>query len=165
MNKTITELGEMKLVGITVRTNNIAEMNHERAKISRCVQLYFQHQLAAKISHRMKPEITLCAYTEYESDFNGDYTYFIGEEVSRFENIPEEFSTLTIPPQTYAKLTPHAGPMPNVLIDAWHSIWKMTPSDFGAPRRYHTDFELYDERARDHTKAVLDIYIGLKNEQ
>ena len=162
MKKAQMNLPEMKLIGITARTNNANEMNSSVAKISPTVQHYFHGGLPAKIPHRKKPGITFCAFTDYESDFTGDYTYFIGEEVSSFDNLPEGFKTLTIPPQSYAKLTTEPGPMPNVLISAWQKIWQMTPEDFGGKRGYLTDFEVYDERATDHQNTVLDIYIGIK---
>ena len=38
----------------------------------------------------------------------------------------------------------------------------MSSSEIGGDRGYITDFEVYDERARDHQNVTLDIYIGLK---
>jgi predicted transcriptional regulator YdeE len=163
MQQASTQLTEMKLVGITVRTNNQNESDWSKGKIFPCVQQYFHQQLSEKISNRQNPSTTLCAYTDYESDHTGDYTYFIGEEVSAFDTIPEGLTTLTIPPQQYAKFTTEPGAMPTVLGDAWQAIWKMTPQTFGAARRYHTDFEVYDDRAKDHENIVLDIYIGLQD--
>ena len=162
MKKVQTELPEIKLIGITARTNNANEINPSLAKITPTVQKYFQGGLPAKIPHRAKPETTFCVYTDYESDITGDYTYFIGEEVSSFETIPEGFQTLSIPAQIYAKFTPKPGPMPDVVIGAWQKIWQMTPEDFGSQRRFSADFELYDERASDHQNAKLDVYIGIK---
>jgi len=73
--------------------------------------------LPSQISHRIEPNTTYCVYTDYESDFNGDYTYFIGEKVSSFDNLPEGFVALTIPAQNYVKFTNGPGPMPHVCID------------------------------------------------
>lgn len=162
MKKIQTQLPEIKLIGITARTNNANEINPSLAKIMPTVQKYFQGGLPSKIPHRTKPEITFCVYTDYESDITGDYTYFIGEEVSSFESVPEGFQTLSIPAQVYAKFTTEPGPMPDVIIGAWQKIWQMTSEDFGGPRRFSADFEVYDERASDHQNAILDVYIGLK---
>ena len=52
--------------------------------------------------------------------------------------------------------------MPKVCIDAWKEIWKMQETDFGRKRTDITDFEIYDERAKDYGNAILDIYIGVK---
>jgi predicted transcriptional regulator YdeE len=51
--------------------------------------------------------------------------------------------------------------MPNVCISLWQKIWQMSPDELGGTRGYRTDFELYDERARDQNNTALDIYIGL----
>jgi predicted transcriptional regulator YdeE len=162
MKKNEIHLPEIKLVGISIRTNNKDEMDPTMAKISPTAQKFFQQALPNKITNRKNPGITYCAYTEYESDFTGDYTYFIGEEVSAFESIPDGLTTLTIPSQAYAKFTTATGPMPEVVINAWLKIWQMDPHDFGGQRNYHTDFELYDERAIDPKNTTLDIYIGIK---
>ncbi|MFN7096434.1 MAG: GyrI-like domain-containing protein [Gammaproteobacteria bacterium] len=162
MKKTSLRLDEIKLIGITVRTNNEAEFGKLTGKIFPCVQQYFQQQLFNKISNRKNPGTTYCAYTDYESDHTGDYTYFIGETVNSFENVPAELTTLTIPAQNYAKFTTNPGSMPEVLMNAWQYIWETsTTQTLGGSRRYETDFEVYDERAADQQNMVLDIFIGI----
>ena len=162
MQSSSTQLAEINLIGITIRTNLEAESNPETAKITPCVQRYFHQQLFEKIPHRKKPGTTYCVYTEYESDYTGAYTYFIGEEVSSLENVPNGLETLTIPSQNYVKFTTEPGPMPSVLVGSWKKIWQMSPEDLGGNRRYHTDFEMYDERASDHHNVVLDLFIGIE---
>ncbi len=163
MQKTITTLSEIKLVGITTRTNNahIFKADPSTNKIAATVQQYFHGGFPQKINHRKKPDVTYCAYTDYESDVNGDYTFFIGEEVDSFDNLPQGFSTLIIPVQKYAKFTNGPAAMPGVVIQAWQKIWEMSPKELGGMRKYQTDFELYDERAADHQNVVMDVYIGI----
>jgi predicted transcriptional regulator YdeE len=127
-----------------------------------CVQRYFHGALFEKIPRRLKPGTTFCAHTDYETDYRGAYTYFIGEEVSLLDTLPEGFEILVIPKQDYAKFTTTPAPMPDVLVNAWQEIWKMTPRQLGGKRCYQTDFEIYDERASDHHNIVLDLYIGIK---
>src|SRR5687767_4672468 len=115
MQKIAIVLPEVKLIGIAVRTNNASEANPESAKIGAVVQRYFHEALSAQIPYRKKPGITYSVYTEYESDFTGDYTYFIGEEVTSFEDVPKNFKTLTIRPQAYTRFTTQSGPMPYVV--------------------------------------------------
>jgi predicted transcriptional regulator YdeE len=162
MEQTVVEKDEIKLVGICVRTNNEQERNKMEGRIFPCIQNYFHGALFEKISNRKTPGTTFCAYTDYESDHTGDYTYFIGEEVSSFDaSLPEGFRALTIPSQKYAKFTTKPGPMPDVIVNAWTKIWEMTPADLGGERNYQTDFEIYDERAADHQNIILDVYIGV----
>lgn len=163
MQKIITTLPEIKLVGITARTKLASEMNLATAKIGATVQKYFQMNLPEKIQNRKKPGITYCVYTNYESNFAGEYTYFIGEEVGSFDDLLEDFETLVIPAQNYTKFTTESGAMPVVCISAWQKIWTMTSAEFGNERAYIADFEVYDERALDHKNTVLDIYVGLKD--
>lgn len=164
MQKTLLNLEEIKLMGPEVRTNNRDELyseNYASGKIFPCVQRYFGERLFEKIPRRKNPGRTFCVYTEYESDHTGQYTYFIGEEVDAFSGVPEGLSTLIIEPQSYVRFTTKPGPMPSVLRDAWLEILNMTKEDLGGQRRYHADFEIYDERAQDPNNLVLDIYLGI----
>lgn len=162
MKKSDVYLNELKLAGITVRTSNSLEANPGTAKIGQTIGNYFENNLSQKIVNRTKPGTTYCAYTEYESDENGEYTYFVGEEVDSLEKIPDGFETLTIPSGNYAKFECGPGQMPTVCIDSWKEIWKMQDADFEGKRTYVTDFEIYDERAKDYNNTVLDIYIGIQ---
>lgn len=162
MQKTVTELPEIKLLGILCRTNNTAEMNISSAKIAPTIQKYFRQALGEEIPNRKNPGTTYCVYTDYESDFTGDYTYFIGEEVKFEGDSMEGFSSIIIPAQNYAKFTSRPGIMPEVCIDMWQNIWKMKSGELGGKRAYLADFEVYDKRALDPSKTVLDIYVGVK---
>lgn len=162
MEQTITKLPEIKLIGIQVRTSYQQELDKMKGNIWPCVRTYFQGALFNKIPNRRKPNTTYCVYTDYESDYQGAYTYFIGEEVSSFpETLPDGFHKLVIPSQQYAKFTTKPAPMPDVIVNAWKKIWSMTSKEFGGERNYHTDFEIYDERANDHQNIILDIYVGI----
>ena len=162
MHKESVHLPEIKLVGISIRTNNRTEADPATGKILGCIQRYFHGQLANQIPNRKKPGTAFCAYTNYDSDHTGDYTYFIGEEVIDVNSVPSGFETLTIPAQTYVKFTNGPGPMPQVVREPWFAIWGMSAQELGGERSYLTDFEIYDERASDHEKIILDIYIGLR---
>jgi predicted transcriptional regulator YdeE len=162
MQQEICHLPQITLVGITIRTNNHNEIDPMTGKILGCIQRYFHGNLAQQIAERSNPGTTYCAYTAYESDHRGDYTYFIGEAVGKLGALPEGFESLVIPAQTYAKFTNGPGAMPEVVRKPWFAIWEMSADDLGGERSYHTDFELYDERAADHSKIILDLFIGLK---
>lgn len=162
MHKEILAVPEIKLVGICVRTSNERERDKMKGNIFPCVQKYFHQGLAEKISNRKRPGTTFCAYTGYETDHNGEYTYFIGEEVSELNNVPEGFQQLVVPKQQYAKFTTTPAPMPDVIVNAWKEIWEMSPKQLGGHRSYETDFEVYDERAADHQNIVLDLNIGIE---
>lgn len=161
MKKEVVCLPELTLIGISARTNNKNETAPETAKILPIVQRYFHQTLADKILNRVKPATTYCVYTDYVSDEFGDYTYFIGEAVHECSDVPEGFSKIIIPAQTYTKFTNGPGTMPDVCMNAWKEIWNMSSETLGGQRAYRADFEIYDERAQDHHQVELDIYIGI----
>lgn len=150
------------LVGLMTRTNNKNEMNPQTSKIGELASNFWSQSVASKITNRKNPGVTLAVYTQYESDEHGEYTYFIGEEVTTLEHVPAELHTLNITSAHYLKITTPSGKMPEVVIQAWQQIWKMTPKDFGGKRAYQADFEVYDERAQDPESTSIDIYIGIK---
>lgn len=162
MKKELVNKSEIKLIGLSARTNNKNEMNPATSKIGELAGRYWGQGLASNILNRKNPGVTLSVYTDYETDEHGDYTYFIGEEVNSFENISAHFQKLIIPASKYQKFTTSEGKMPNVVITAWQQIWQMSSADFGGNRAYQADFELYDQRASNPDNASLDIYIGIE---
>lgn len=163
MKKEMIRLDELTLVGLTARTNNQNEMNPTTSKIAALASFYWNNQIASAIKNRSNPGITYSVYTEFESDENGDYTYFIGEAVgSSKDQDLQRFKILHIPKSHYQKFTTPPGKMPEVVISAWQAIWKMQQSDLGGKRKYIADFEIYDQRAADLNNAVVDIYIGIE---
>ena len=164
MERTTEKRKEIKIVGLKVRTNNAEEIEHLTGKIFPCVRTYFHGGIIEQIPNRVHPGTTYCAYTDYVSDENGDYTYFIGEEVSSTEDVPDTLEILVIPAQTYAKFTNGPGAMPDVVRKPWRQIWQMSSQQLGGERNYSTDFEVYDERARDHQNIILDIYVGIQQD-
>lgn len=164
MQKELINKDEIKLVGLTTRTNNKNEMNPETAKIGAVVNQFLGQSMGSRIPNRQNPGVTFSVYTDYESDEHGGYAYFIGEAVNTFDDAPKEFAQLIIPTATYQKFTMPSGKMPDVVIQAWQEIWKMTAEDFEGQRAYQADFEVYDERAMDPAQSTVDIYIGIKED-
>ncbi|MBX9577171.1 MAG: GyrI-like domain-containing protein [Chthoniobacterales bacterium] len=164
MQKTEVSLPELKLLGLSCRTSLNHEMSPSSAKIPGMLQKYFGSQSPEKIPHRLKPGVTYCVYTNYESDYTGEYDYFVGEVVNSFEKTPEGFSQLTIPSQHYVKITAGPGKMPEICIQAWQEeVWAASPEMLGGKRNYLADFEVYDERATDPQNTILDIYVGINH--
>jgi predicted transcriptional regulator YdeE len=163
MQKIKISLPALHLVGLSCRTSLQHEVTPSSAKIPVMLQQYFGNQSSEKIPHRLAPHTTYCVYTDYESDYTGEYTYFVGEKVSSFEDVPEGFSSLTIPAQHYVKMTVGPGKMPQICIESWQEqVWALSPEELRGERAYLADFEVYDERAADPKNTILDIYVGIK---
>ena len=110
MQKEIVTLNQRMLVGVTTKTNNQNEMNPEKSKIGAMVGAYFGNQVANHFQHRVQPGVTYSVYTDYETDEYGEYTYFIGEEVSSEKDQDlTQFHALIIPSSAYVKFTTAPG--------------------------------------------------------
>lgn len=162
MNKEMVTRSEIKLIGLSIRTNNKNEMNPATSKIAELIGKYASQNIPAKIPFRKNPGITFSVYTDYDSDEHGDYTYFVGEQVDSFEGVLSDLQQRVIPAAQYQKFTTMPGKMPAVVVNAWQQIWQMTPSELGGSRAYIADFEVYDQRASDPDHTILDIYIGVQ---
>ncbi|MDX2346990.1 MAG: effector binding domain-containing protein [Legionella sp.] len=164
MQKEKLNLGQLNLIGLKIRTNNRDEMNPETSKIAMLAGQYWGEQVANAFKGRIHPGVTYAAYTEYDSDEHGEYTYFIGEAVDGGEAQDlSQFKSLIIPQSTYQKFTTESGQMPDIVIASWQDIWGMGEADFEGKRSYVADFEVYDERAHNPNQMALDIYIGINN--
>ncbi len=162
MHKEWLTLNNFSVAGLSARTCNQNEMTLSKAKIGILMADYWHNNLSATLGARLNPGTTYAVYTDYASDEHGDYTYLLGEHVTSQEpQALTSFSTTVIPAGRYVKFTTEAGPMPQIVINAWHAIWQMTPSDLAGTRSYQADFEVYDKRALDPAHAIVDIYIGL----
>lgn len=162
MKKELVNKTEIKLIGLMAKTNTKNEMDTKTAQIAPLIDRFVRDNVVNQIPNRKNPGTTFCVYTEYASDEQGDYLYFIGEEVSAFEDMPITLHKLTIPAAKYQKFTTSTGKMPEVVIHAWQAIWAMSANDFEGQRAYIADFEIYDQRAIDPNNTSLDIYIGIK---
>lgn len=147
---------EIKLVGVSARTSNATEANPATALIGQTMQKFFFIQ--QNILNRINPGRVFSVYTDYENQADGEYTYFVGEEVSEFSQINTDLSTLTIPEQKYTKFTTDQGPIPRIVFETWQHIWGMNDLQ----RAFVADFEIYDERSNEMNSAIVDIYIGVK---
>lgn len=163
MNKENTQVDNILIAGLTVRTNNQLEMNPETSKIGGLVYQYMTSNTADSLQHRTQPGKTFAVYTDYASDASGDYTYVIGEAVSSAEGQDASITTTQIPSGQYEKFTTAQGPIPEVVGNAWQQIWQMNAADLGGQRRFDADFEVYDQRAANPAQAIIDIYIGVES--
>jgi predicted transcriptional regulator YdeE len=162
MEKIQLQLPEIKLMGIRVRTSYTEELSPMTSKIATCVQRYWQEGVFNQLVHRVNPGRLFAVYSEYESDEKGSYTYFLGEEVSTLESVPEGLVSMVLLAATYARFTTQPAPIPQVILDGWYTIWNMSAEEMGGDRTFVADFEIYDERASNPMSAVVDIHVGIR---
>jgi len=161
MKQEIVTLEPFEIMGLQVRTSNKDEFNPSTAKIGPLIQRFWQEDTPNKIPHPKHLNRHFSSYSHYENDYKGAYDYLFGMEVPINELAPLELSSLIIQGGPYIKFTSSPGPIPDVVIQMWQTIWKMSPDELGGKRAYKTDFELYDKRAQDPHNAIVEIYIGI----
>lgn len=162
---TYLDQGEILLVGLAIRTSNHLEIDPDTANIGALWSRYNDHHMYERIMHRAHPGRTFSVYTHYESNYLGEYTYLLGEEVSSFEGQDlNTFQLLRVEPQHYQRMALDASPLPDVVIQAWQDIWFQESSGgLGIKRRYHADFEVYDFTTS-HQGSSVSIFLGINKE-
>jgi len=156
---TRADLPEFMVIGIEARTTNAKEAT-AAGVIPVQWQKFFQEGILDKIPSKTGANI-YALYTDYASDRNGEYAYVIGAMVKEGTAPPAGMVSKRVPGGRYAVLTSEQGPLPTVVPGAWQQLWKLE-DDGRLKRAYKTDFEIYDQRARDPQNAQVDVYLGLK---
>ena len=154
---TIKKMPAKIIMGIKRRTSNAD--GRSVTDIPACWQEFLAQNMAAKITNRAKTPAMFAVYSEYDSDWTGEYAYLIGSEVTKADVIPEGLAVTRIPAQTYAVFTA-AGPMPDALLAVWMSVWGTN-----LPRTYTCDFEQYDARFTRPENKEIDVYVAVNEEQ
>jgi predicted transcriptional regulator YdeE len=154
---TVKNIPSKIVMGVQRRTSNADGRSVE--DIPACWQDFLKKNMASKIPNRAKTPAMFAVYSDYQSDWAGEYAYMIGSEVTKADKIPTGLAVVRIPAQTYAVFTA-AGPMPDALLGIWMSVWGTR-----LPRAYTFDFEQYDARFTRTENKEVDVYIAVNEEQ
>ncbi len=143
-------LDEFTLTGLSLRTNNQAEMDPQKAGIGKLWQAVGQ----AIESSGGKPEGVFGAYHNYASDENGDYDLTAGTR----EPFPgENTRSVTVPSGTYIKFT-RSGPPMEAAMATWQEVWTYFQQPDAEERTFVCDLEAYSGT------DTLELFIGIKEE-
>lgn len=96
-------------------------------------------------------------YKDYESDENGEYSYFIGvpsDEINIFE-------TVQLPEGKYLELTSLKGKSPNIVIELWQKVW--TNSDIKRRRAFEVDYEIYPIDFSETPETQVHLLLSVKD--
>ena len=145
------------VMGVQRRTSNADGRSIK--DIPACWQDYLSQNMASKIPHRAKTPAMFAVYSDYESDWTGEYAYLIGSEVIKADTIPAGLAVVRIPAQTYVVFTA-AGLMPDAILGVWVSVWGTK-----LPRAYTFDFEQYDARFTRPENKEAEVCIAVHEEQ
>jgi AraC family transcriptional regulator len=97
----------------------------------------------------------------YNPDDSGDYDYICGVAVRAFPSHPPEFTSLRIPPQTYAVFD-HPGHVSEI-ANTWKAIWEQGLADTGKEAADGPALERYDEKCDGRSgMGGFEIWIPVK---
>jgi len=152
--KTIRLDKETHLIGIEMRTG----YKTAAQDIGQFWQTFNENKIKEKVPNKLDTDV-LAVYSNYESDYTGEYDFFAGCRVSSLDVIPEGMVSRTIPPASYAVYDVR-GRYPDVFMKAWQHIWDAEKSGT-ISRSYTMDFEVYKDGWRDaENNCRIDIYIA-----
>ena len=148
MKNNLIEQASFSVLGIEARTNNKAELSGTGIIGQQWEKFMKQNQSTGPI---------IAAYTEYESDKDGDYTFFIGTQVDDGTTIPDGMVLKTVPAGKYSIVKTERGEIWNIVQTAWKNVW----NDTSLKRNYKFDYEVYDEGAKNPSDAQINIFVGI----
>ncbi|MCP4970905.1 MAG: GyrI-like domain-containing protein [Arcobacter sp.] len=145
----VTQIKKLMLSGLSVNTNNENEMNPESNKISLLWEDYENKNVYNKTFNKANKSEMYGAYSDYESDVNGDYKVTVAVEVTKPKN------AIVIEEQRYL-LFEKDGELPQVVVDCWNEIWDYFSNEPKYERAYKVDFEKYSK------ENGIEIFISIK---
>jgi len=154
-----TEQASFDVIGIETRTNNAQEASGKGA-IPQQWQRLFNEGILEKIPDRADQSV-IAVYTNYASDWNGDYTYILGAKVKQGTKTPAGMMLVTVPAGEYVEFESARGPGQKVIADAWKQIWGYFQEPGNPARAYKSDFERY-EAMSDPNDIQAHIFMGVK---
>ncbi|NDW18806.1 AraC family transcriptional regulator [Dysgonomonas sp. 216] len=149
-----TNLDSFLIVGIAIRTTN--KDGQSQKDINNLWNEFMYGQIPAYIPHKVSDDV-YCVYTDYDSDFTGEYTTILGFKVSSANNLPEELVVKEIPASNY-QVYDTSGKIPDCVLDIWTNIWQKPDVD----RVYRADFEVYDAKAQDPENSKVSVFLSVK---
>jgi predicted transcriptional regulator YdeE len=146
------------VIGISVRTNNAKESTGN-GEIPKQWQRLFTEGILNQIPDKADEGI-VAVYTNYASDFNGDYDYVLGAKVKAGTKAPSGMVSVTIPAGKYIEFESAKGEGQIVVPEVWKQIWMYFQDPAHPARAYKTDFERY--QPSDPANVQAHVFIGVK---
>jgi len=149
------QIETFKVIGIQVRTTN--KDGQSKIDLEKIWNRFFSENIYETIPDKLDGDM-YSIYTDYESDYTGAYTTFVGCRVGTLEDIPDGLIGLEIEGGQYIRYVAK-GKLPNAVMNTWKEIWQ---SDSDLNREYTVDFEVYGPKSQNPENAEVEIYIAVK---
>lgn len=148
-------LEPFKIIGIATKTSNTTGKAVEDLGV--LWGRFFEEQIGGKIPGKVSDDI-YAIYTDYESDYTGEYTCLIGYRVDSLETIGEGLVSREFAGGEYSKYIAQ-GKMPEAVVSTWQEIWE---KDAELERKYTADFEVYGAKSQNGDNSEVEIFIAIK---
>jgi len=153
-----TQQDAFDVIGIQVRTNNAKEATGDGA-IPKQWQRLFAEGILNQIPEKIDQSITV-VYSNYASDWNGDYDYTLGAKVKSGTKPPQGMASVTIPAGRYLEFESARGLGQTVVPEVWRQIWAYFQDPANPQRDYKADFERYEPS--DPANVQAHVFIRVK---
>ena len=140
---TRTAVAAFHVVGLTVRTCNRDEMDPATARIGALWDRFFSQSWERTLPGRGEEGRIFGVYSGYESDEHGAFDVTAGVAVPPPVAPVPGAVQIVVQAGDYLVFRGH-GTMPQMVIDAWGEVWRYFAAHPQLPRRFGTDFELYE---------------------
>ena len=144
------------VVGISTRTSNANGQSATDIEI--LWQKFWGEEIQSQVPNKISDDI-YAVYTDYETDFTGEYTTVIGLSVNSLDHIPEGMTGMTIETTAYQKIV-SKGKMPEAILNTWLAIW--TDKELDSKRAYKADFTIHGKKYYDGDNAEVETYLSVK---
>ncbi len=149
------EQPEFKLIGLKLPHKTTNEGGQSGIDCGNLWQKFEKEKFVERIPNKLDDAI-FAVYFDYEGDHTKPFSYFIGSKVKMDTVVPTGMDSLRIPAANYVKVIAK-GVMPDCVANSWKGIWNSSTD-----RAYTYDFEKYDERSKDWSNAVVEIFVSVK---
>lgn len=156
MQPVLKEISPFSVAGFTVRTSNQNEANPLMGKIPLTWGKFFSSGIANTAANKTSNPTVYGVYSDYESDFNGLYTFTAGIAADAPNAISPELHSTQVEGGNYLVFSAQ-GIFPAVVIQTWTYIWSYFAQHPEIKRSYKSDFELYSQ------PGEIEIYIGISS--
>ncbi|HXM36877.1 MAG TPA: GyrI-like domain-containing protein [Pyrinomonadaceae bacterium] len=136
------QISSFRVGGINVRTANRNEASPETARLGTLWGRFFQEGIPGKVADRVPDSPVYGVYSDYESDVNGQYSVTAGMQIEPSATGGDSFTHVDVASGEYLVFE-GKGPIPQVVIETWKTVWDYFAEAREFKRAYTTDFELY----------------------
>lgn len=144
-----------KIIGLLIKTTN--KNGKAATDIGELWKQFYAQEIQQQIPNIESADI-YSIYTDYESDYRGNYNVILGLKVNSLATIPDHLVGREFKGGQYKKFIAKEE-MPNAIGEKWQGIWAM---DKELNRNYTADFEVYGSKSQNDDTSEVEIFIAIK---